>query len=134
MICSLWPKFLLFLVLISSTLAQAGSADWAFVWVNSAQNKFYVVEGTAKISIANGHLSAELTDKEGVRHYRVVGTFSGKNLKATFTNLSSDFFENSPLVGTLEKAKSSGDPGSKGREMISLSDGWNFLGLTHELP
>ncbi|NWJ40618.1 MAG: hypothetical protein HXX12_06565 [Geothrix sp.] len=121
---------LLFLALC--TLGFAGEKDWAFVWVSSNANTYNIKQGKAKVTIKNGRLSTTMISSDGVE-YKVVGTISGKHVDAKFSIIDSDYFVNAPFSGSYEKKLWSGVADSKGRESITLSDGWNFIGLTHDI-
>ena len=83
------------------------------------------------MSLVNGKLEAQMTDEEGVK-YTLRGAIKKGKVTAAFTILESDHFNNSPFSGTYVRKRWSGFGDSKGRESISLSDGWNFIGLVRE--
>ena len=122
-------------LLIAATLALVNSAaadEWTFVWVSSGINEYSVANGKAKVSRANGMLEAQMIDEEGVK-YTLRGTIRKGKVTAAFTILESDYFSNSPFSGTYVRKQWFGFADSKGRESISLSDGWNFIGLVREI-
>jgi len=121
-----------YFLLIISTSAFAEQQDWAFVWVTSGSGAYDVQQGTAKVTIENGQINAAMASTDGVE-YKIVGSIKGQSVKVKFTVLNSDYFNNSPFSGSYIKKLWSGFADSKGRESISLTDGWNFIGLTREI-
>jgi len=115
-----------------STVAFAEQQEWAFVWVSSGPGTYYVEKGAAKVTIENGQIKAAMTSTEGV-DYKIVGSIVGQRVNVKFTILNSDYFNNSPFSGSYTKKLWSGFADSKGREAISLTDGWNFIGLTRDI-
>jgi hypothetical protein len=122
----------LFLFLGLSTIGFAGEKEWAFVWVSSNANAYNIQQGKAKVTIKNGRLSAQLTSTDKVE-FKVVGSISGNHVDAKFSIVGSDYFLNSPFTGLYAKKLWSGMTDSKGRESITLTDGWNFIGLTRDI-
>ena len=124
---------LLVLIAAALTLVSSAAADeWTFVWVSSGKNTYRLTNGKAEVSIANGTLEAQTIDEEGVK-YALRGTIKKGKVTALFTILESDYFNNSPFSGTYVRKQWSGFADSKGRESISLSNGWNFIGLVREI-
>ena len=129
----LLSKFLsAYILLVSSTVAFAEQQEWAFVWVSSGPGTYNVQKGTAKVTIDNGQIKAAMTSTDGVE-YKIVGSIVGQSVKVKFTVLNSDYFNNSPFSGSYTKKLWSGFADSKGREAVSLTDGWNFIGLNRDI-
>ena len=91
------------------------------------------MNGKAKLTIVGGSLKAELKGEDG-NEFKVIGLVAKNKVKAKFTIVGSDYFVDSPFSGTYTSKHWSGVQGSSGRESISLTDGWNFLGFSRELP
>jgi hypothetical protein len=125
-------NFLLALALIFNSSSYAAE-EWNFVWVTSSPTGFQTQSGKAVVSLNPPKISAELTNSIGLK-YSLSGTVKGESFTGKFTVLNSDYFQNSPLAGTFVTKHWAGVAGSSGREVISASDGFNFLGLTRELP
>jgi hypothetical protein len=122
---------LLFLLLpLWPTSLRAAEQEWSFVRVSSSIDKYNVVQGTAKVTVYKGRFSALLTDTSG-GEYRLAGTISKGKVVAKFTVVDSDYFIDSPMMGSLTR-KHWSKPASSG-ESITLTDGWNFVGLTREI-
>ena len=121
-----------YILLISSTVAFAEQQDWGFVWVSSGSGTYNVQRGTAKVTIENGQIKASMVSIDGVE-FKIVGTIAGQRINVKFTVLDSDYFNNSPFSGSYTKKLWSGFADSKGREAISLTDGWNFIGLNRDI-
>ena len=121
-----------YIFLTYSAVVFAEQQDWLFVWVSSGPSTYYVKQGTAKVIIENGQLKAQMTSTDGVE-YKIVGSIAGQRVNAKFTVLDSDYFISSPFSGSYKKQLWSGFADTKGRESISLTDGWNFIGLKREI-
>ena len=126
---------LLLLIVAGVAFVAAGSAvaeEWTFVWVTSGTNGYSIAKGKAQVSLAGGKLDAQMIDDEGVE-YTIRGTITKSKVRASFTVVDSDYFKSAPFSGTYLRKQWSGFAESQGRESISLSDGWNFLGLVREI-
>jgi hypothetical protein len=121
------------LILITTSIAQAGETGWTFIWVSSGSKGYQVVQGKAEVFVHKGKLKAKLVSEDG-NEYKVIGLVNKKKVAAKFTVMGSDYFINSPFTGTYTSRRWARSEGSSGRESVSLSDGWNFIGLSHELP
>ena len=121
------------LVALAASVAWAGDQDWNFVWVSSSQGQYEVVRGKAKVTMTGGKFHAELKGEDG-NEFKVAGQVAKHKVNAKFTIVGSDYFVDSPFSGTYTSKRWGGIQGSSGRESISLTDGWNFLGFSRELP
>ena len=125
-------RLLLAVSLLVAGIHRAYADDWAFVWVSSGPKNYAVSKGKAQVILTGTKLEVHAVDEEGIE-YTLRGTVKKNAVIATFTILESDYFKNSPFSGTYVRKLWSGIADSKGRESISLSDGWNFVGFTHEI-
>ena len=100
--------------------------------MNSVPDTYYVKQGTAKVTIKKGRLEAQMTSADGVE-YKIVGSISGQSVKAKFTILDTDYLNNSSFSGSYVKKLWPGFGNSRGRESITLTDGWNFIGLNRDI-
>ena len=128
----LHPRLLLALILLFAGIHQAQADEWVFVWIASGVNDYTVSKGKAQVTLAAGKLEVHAVDKEGIE-YTLRGVVKKNTVNARLTVLESDQFKDSPFSGTYIRKLWSGFADSKGRESISLSDGWNFIGLAREI-
>ena len=105
---------------------MAASDDWSFIFVSSG-TEWHTVKGNASLQRSRSHFVAEIAGDNTVR-YRLSGTIKGNSVKARLTNLESDFFVNSPFSGNYTKRRDR-DVNPCGMELITLHDGYNFVGL-----
>ena len=122
--------FTLLLCFASPVAAENG--EWAFVWVASGPNSYNVAAGRGKVTISGGKFAAELVDENKVS-YRIIGSISGERVKVNLSVVGSDYFVNSPFSGSFTRKRWPNTANSVGRESITLTDGWNFIGLTRDL-
>ncbi len=61
------------------------------------------------------------------------GTIEGDKVNAKVTSQNSDYGMGATYTGYLRKSEEKGFADYMGRETITLTDGWNFLGLTKEI-
>ena len=123
---------LLTLILLLAGIHSAHADEWVFVWIASGANDYTVSKGKAQVTLAGGKLEVRAVDREGIE-YTLRGAIKKNAVTARFTVLESDYFKDSPFSGTYVRKLWSGFADSKGRESISLSDGWNFIGLVREI-
>ena len=121
------------LVILASSCAWAGDQGWTFILVTSGPGRYNVVQGKATVTIKGGKLHAALKGEDD-NEFEVVGQILKNKVKAKFTQDGSDYFIGSPFSGAHTATRWCGTKGSSGRESISLSDGWNYIGLSHEFP
>jgi len=121
-------------VAVSAWSGPVAATDdgWSFVWVSSGIGGYDVVSGRGKVTMENGSLTAELQDERMVG-YTLSGNISGHRVRAKFSVIGSGYFINSPFSGSYLKKRWSGMADSAGRESITLTDGWNFIGLSREI-
>ena len=118
-------------VIMAFLVQPSFAADtWQFVWVTSG-NKWHVVEGTATVSINGGELHADLLGANGNK-YLLEGRITKGSIRGKFTVLDSDCFIKSPFRGTYTRETYKGISPC-GKELLHLSDGYNFLGIQRTL-
>lgn len=111
---------------------HADQTEWSFIWVASEGNKYSISEGKAKVVIKDGKLEAAMESTEGVE-YKLSGVVAKSKINAKFTVVGSGYFIDSLFSGSYTIKRWSGFADSKGRESITLTDGWNFIGLSREI-
>jgi hypothetical protein len=104
----------------------AASNDWLFIFVSSG-SEWHTVTGSATVQRSGSQFVADVMGDNTVR-YRISGTIRGSTVKARFTNLESDFFVKSPFLGNYAMRRDR-DITPCGMELITLHDGYNFIGL-----
>jgi len=122
--------FIFLFSLPSNLLAK--EKEWTFVWVASGGTKYRVSQGDATVSIIDNNLSVDMLDENGVK-YKIKGTISSNKVNAKFSVIGSGYFIDSPFQGTYKIKHFEGFADLKGRESITLTDGWNFIGLSREI-
>jgi len=103
-----------------------------FVWVSSGHGEYSTKRGKAVVRIQSGRVTAEMVDESGI-HYKLSGHIAKNRVAAKFTVLGSDYFVDSPFLGSYQIKRWGGFTDSKGRESIALTDGWNFIGFSREV-
>lgn len=126
-----FAKIILFLA--TTSIGFAGEPEWAFTWVSSTGAAHEVVQGKANLSINGDKVSGVLHGADG-EECQIQGSIKRHQVRIKFTVVGSDHFINSPFTGSYMIKRWRGIKGSSGRESITLSDGWNMLGFTHEIP
>ncbi len=112
--------------------AYGSDSDWAFVWVSCGFGGYRTSQGKASVRILKGKLVAEMADEAGIR-FRLTGSIVKKRVNAKFTVIGSDYFIGSPFSGSYHVRRWTAVADSRGRESITLTDGWNFIGLSREI-
>lgn len=122
-----------------SMLACISSAEdktvWTWVLVSSLPNDWVTLKGSAHVLIDNGKITAELFDAEKTEflRYTLKGTINDEKVVIKIANKNSDYSLLSPYTGKYSKKTWDRFADSSGRETISATDGWNYLGLTREI-
>ena len=123
----------LFVVLCGST-SFAADGQWHWVKANNIVAKGWdVSEGTAQVSIDGAKFSAKLFWKDSSDKVQIVldGTIKNGRITATETIQESDY-TGSVIHGTFTRRHWTFS-GTTGAESITLSDGWNMIGITRDL-
>jgi outer membrane biogenesis lipoprotein LolB len=125
----------LLLLLSGSTLL---GADHQWRWVkagNNAATGWDVSQGDAEVSIKDGKFSAKLFWKDSGKDVQIIlqGSIRNGQITTKETVQGSDY-TGSIYHGTLQRKKwGEVFAGTTGAESITLSDGWNMIGITRGL-
>jgi hypothetical protein len=116
-----------FFAVFISYSAFAEDVSWNFIWVSAGSDGWKAQKGIAQV-IRNGKKFEAKIQREDSVDLILKGTITKDRVSATYTVLESDFFVDAPFSGTyhLNRYK---DVEPCGSEVISLSDGYNFIGL-----
>jgi hypothetical protein len=151
-----WLVLIFFTILSSSSLLRAEEnkeGNWGWIYATSSSNKWIVYTGKAKVNLdKDGHILADLYDEKNIvddekeidsLHYLIKGNISFKKgeenegrIKANVTTYASDYGDKVLFEGTYFKTHMGQSKSNEvvGREIITLSDGLNFIGLTKDIP
>ena len=131
--------------------AQDLSGTWQWIEVDAAKS-WFVRQGEADVTFSNGHLTAHLRDGQypGTVDFEVTGTLTKTKtgpradaaahgtIAAKITRTASDMSPGDLYSGTYVRMEY--PAGSQGRAMfgsaseyITLSDGFNFIGLKRDI-
>lgn len=121
-------------VALSETPVDPGKPRWGWFAAISSMNEWFILHGTARVTISGSSLHAELYDaRDGAVAIILKGTTRGGRVEAEAVRLAT---EDRPrnLTGVQRKSRWKGQPG--GRETILLSErgepGGLTIGLTRE--
>jgi hypothetical protein len=120
---------------LSEAPVDPGKQRWGWFAAISSMNEWFILHGTARVTISGSSLHAELYDAHGDAVAIILkGTIRGGRVEAEAVGLET---EDKPrnLTGIQKKSRWKGQPG--GRETILLSErgepGGLTIGLTREL-
>lgn len=135
------PRSLSFAVLLAGATfcyffppSVAADSNWAWVRATSIEDDWAVQKGKAKVTIVGTSFTAELFDPDDPETvlYLVRGRIREQRVVAQSETKNSDF-GSSKMSGEIRRKKWKGFVETVGRQTITLSDGWNLLGITREL-
>ncbi len=127
------PCMVLFFALLSCT-SFAADGEWRWVRTSNIVAKGWdISEGTAQVSIDGTKFSARLFWKDSGNKLQLAldGTIKNGRITATETIQESDY-TGSVFRGTFAR-KHWTFSGTTGAESITLSDGWNMIGISRDL-
>lgn len=124
---------LLVLSLLLSSLTAFGADRWQWVKANNNTGGWSLSQGFAEVVVSGEHFEAKLFSDSGEQTELLTGTIQKGTVTAKERILASDF-SGSTYQGKLAKKRWPQFSGTSGGESITLSDGWNMIGLTRNLP
>jgi len=125
---------LCFSILLSCTSFATDQAGWRWVRVESISGKGWdVSQGPADVSIHGSEFTAKLFWQDSGDKVRIIlaGTIKDGCIRAT-ENIQECDYTGSTYQGRFERKKWDFD-GTTGAESITLSDGWNMIGINRDL-
>lgn len=128
-------SLVLVLILLCSTSFASDEGGWRWVKAGSVVTKGWnVSEGTAQIVITGKKFSAKLFGQSSSEVQIVLeGTIENGRITAKEEIQGSDY-TGSVYHGTLvKKSWQESFAGTSGGESITLSDGWNMIGINRDL-
>jgi len=105
---------------------------WAWIQSSSIPDGWDLRKGKATVHIEGKSFTAELFDEADALLIKMNGTIQGNRLKVRTVTQNADY-GSSEMSGELKSRKWKGFADTIGRQTITLSDGWNLIGLTREL-
>lgn len=133
---------IIFFCLVFVCPASAEEDKWSWVEASSNSNHWNVRKGWGELHINGNKFTAELYEVdddnylrggENYLRFKMKGTIEGNKVNAKVTTQNSDYQMGTPYTGYYSKKEWKGFEDTKGRKAITLTDGWNFIGLTKEI-
>lgn len=128
-------KAILVVLLFIPCLVQAADREWAWVSADTLIDDWWVLKGRAQVTIdQHGNLQAELYDGQDPKYLRSTmrGKVSGSNVVVTVIDSGTDQDRDAVFKGTYTSTCEEGV--FRGREVITLTDGLNWIGFTRRIP
>ena len=112
--------------------ARVQAETWAWSSASAGFDTWTVENGTGDVVVKAGKIDGTLYDRAGNKRFTISGKIS--NSRVTLRVII-DASDSGPLelVGTYRKIRTDEFADSVGRDFMTLTDGFNFLGLTRNL-